>query len=100
MATFKVGQRVRVMRQTNAIRDGVLAGREGVIVLKGGHGSLTDRDWTVELPGTLNSRGTSVWCFNSDQLAPLTDPKADAFIEQVKRWKPEPEPVKRELNVS
>ena len=25
-----------------------------------------------------------------EHIAPLTDPTADAFIEQVKRWKPEP----------
>jgi hypothetical protein len=28
--------------------------------------------------------------FPSYWLAPLTDPKADAFIESVKKWKPEP----------
>jgi hypothetical protein len=42
------------------------------------------------------------WLWHAHELAPLTDPKADEFIERVKKWKPEPEIVapKQPVNVA
>jgi hypothetical protein len=44
----------------------------------------------VELDRPCN--GESAWWFAPEALAPLTDPKADAFIEGIKKLKPYEEP--------
>jgi hypothetical protein len=102
MATFKVGQRVRVRRDAApapnttardyeiANKNGPAGGKEGVIV------SIPASGATAECSVLLDDYPPSPYLDGSYaamfyQLEPLTDPKADEFIEQVKRWKPEPE---------
>ncbi len=94
MATFKVGDKVRVVRSDFA-RWSYLVGMEGVVVRPGSYW-----DWIVSIPGaprleTLSDLGDA-FGFYSHELAPLTDPGADAYIERVKSWKPEPVEVARE----
>jgi hypothetical protein len=74
MATFKVGQRVRILKWWHG---------EGTIMRR------PDPDFWAVLSDT---KGREVG-FLDCELAPLTDPKADEFIERVKKWKPEPEIV-------
>lgn len=98
MATFKVGQRVRVANPHPARE--AMRGLEGVVNRIGVHGYA----WAATIHGAdaamaraghifLSSSSTDSWAFYEGELAPLTDPKADAFIEQIKRLKPEPESV-------
>lgn len=86
MAIFRVGQRVRIISAepgSDADRDGIV-GREGTITSIPGVTLFgTPHDCSLEIEGyeyTLNS--------DFRQLAPLTDPKADEFIERVKGWGP------------
>lgn len=89
MATFKVGDRVRIKRhipgriQPSCVR---FLGAEATIV--GGH--YWQWDWELDLVDP--SSGEHVGAM-SGALEPLADTKADAFIERVKSWKPEPAPV-------
>lgn len=96
MAAFNVGQRVRIVESPPASWLGewfmtqVLRlpeapesiGCEGVIV--GRYTGLASLwlHWEVAV-------GRDRLYCSSDGLRPLTDPKADAFIERVKSWKPE-----------
>ena len=76
MATFKVGQRVRIVYSKWG-----LEGRETII-----HripSLRADSDCDFFLDGER-------WAANFSSLAPLTDPGADAFIERIKKLKPEP----------
>ena len=88
MATFKVGQRVKVI----AISPGdwgtkCRVGDEGIVVaprypMKFGH------EWCVYI-----ERLQHEYEFYSYELAPLTDPKADEFIERIKKMKVYDEPT-------
>lgn len=88
MATFKVGQRVRVVAPISDV-----CGAEGVIVRAWptpAAGRYDDRragaSWNVHIHG--NPCGQLR--FFDDELAPLTDPKADQFIESLKKLANEP----------
>lgn len=91
MATFKVNDRVRVkMVEPNQGADHVL-GLEGTITARRPafitHGCI----WAVAIDGvTCGARDDGCFVFDDCHLAPLTDPAADAFLESVKSWKPEP----------
>jgi hypothetical protein len=98
MATFKVGQRVKVVSVEGAITQADLEalGKEGVIVALGpvrcgGILSSIDREYNVRLEGVSV---TPNYGFDACHLAPLTDPKADAFIERIKNLKPYEEPTR------
>jgi hypothetical protein len=88
MATFKVGDRVRVVAVDGTATDALIVpiGAEGVVMDAGG-------DWCwqygVELPGHMPSRG-GLWGFNAEHLAPLTDRGADAFMERLRNLGREP----------
>lgn len=92
MAAFKVGQRVRVIvayfHPENMGREGVIAGGLGLHA----YSPFTEKGrptYLVDLLGYPHPiHGT--WTALPEQLAPLTDPAADAFLETVKSWKPEP----------
>jgi hypothetical protein len=99
MATFKVGQRVRKVAYRQLLHEPhavvVPIGAEGVIRgFYDGFGGL----WLVEYPGYSPSRhhiecGFGPYFYNeAQQLTPLTDPHADAFIEGIKKLKPYEEP--------
>lgn len=87
MATFKVGQRVKYV---SGILPHVPVGTEGTILGFSALGPV-DVDFTPVIAAPL--RGTTIAHVFSTSIVPLTDPKADAFIERVKSWKPEPAPV-------
>lgn len=91
MAIFRVGQRVRFTGKTSDFLGGlglqVKAGDCGTIIHKDPRGW---RDWSVQFDGLPRWVGADNW-----QLAPLTDPKADEFIESVKKWGPLHEEPKR-----
>lgn len=87
MTAFKVGQRVRI--ETPSYRE--CHGKEGIIV----------RAWpTPEFERVPDNRAGASWnvlvdgdgCdalrYFDDELRPLTDPAADAFIAKVKLWGP------------
>lgn len=83
MATFKVGQRVRIIGLFPATETRTLLGKEGTIVTTyisriGTHG------WAVSVDGmhNPNMEGGRFFFINS-QLAPLTDPGFDAFMQSV-----------------
>lgn len=100
MATFKVGQRVRITDISN--RDlcpnfaADVIGRHGVIEEERPSGDYFNR-WVVRYYGPpardANEFGPNRAAFRSCDLAPLTDPKADEFIESLKKLKPYEEPV-------
>lgn len=98
MANFKVGQRVRVIEPRS-----IHYGKEGSVMgfstgpffsnINGGafmHGPF----YRVRIDGygELTRNGRRL-CFPPHSLAPLTDPKADAFIESLKKLAREPQPV-------
>jgi hypothetical protein len=97
MATFKVGQRVRVIAHygDEPAPKGGWIGREGIVIARRWRGIFSGWRWYLNLGGFE-------WYFHDAELAPLTDPKADEFIEAVKKWKPEPEIVapKQPVNVA
>lgn len=84
MATFRKGQKVRVIGHVLEPGNMDFRGREGTV--HGYERGLIHRNLLVRVE--LDHK--SVYCFAECELAPLTDPKADAFLESVKSWKPEP----------
>lgn len=94
MATFKVGDRVRVIAlRPVTFRTRVRVGMQGRIVQAGpvetwgGHMA----EWAVDLDDVWQE----LFGLDSWELAPLTDPKADEFIERIKKLKPYDEPTVR-----
>lgn len=93
---FKIGQRVRfVGGPTKAGRrfydEAKAVGLEGVITRAG-----NIFDWVVRYDSLYYPGGTLLpneGFADSCQLAPLTDPKADEFMERIKNLKPYEEPV-------
>ena len=86
MATFKVGQRVRVIKARHAkeiIGMETTITSEGFVDVWGDFGYRTQWSDANGYPGHL-----------AEHLAPLTDPGADAFIERIKKLAREPQPVK------
>ena len=87
MATFRVGQRVRFAgpysRHVNGPGLRIRVGQAGTIIGKACGVSL--RDWFVLYDGEDAAAISDGW-----QLRPLTDPKADEFIERIKKLEREP----------
>lgn len=84
MAKFKVGQRVRVIAHYGHRRDapyGGWVGQEGTIIARRWLGIFSGWSWFLNLGGFE-------WHFHDAELAPLTDPKAGAFLESIRRLKP------------
>ena len=83
MANFKIGDRVRIKDHPN-----ILAQHRGAETTITGpsfsHPWIAGPCWPV-----------ACYAFGAAEsvLVPLTDPKADEFIERVRKWKPEPEVV-------
>lgn len=104
MATFKVGQRVKKIAKHDGggkafqwpIR--VPLGALGTVIkglslVEPINGLRPELVYTVAFDGIHSGYGLGGYSCAPHTLAPLTDPKADEFIERVKKWKPEPEPV-------
>jgi hypothetical protein len=90
MATFRVGQRVRVVSMSPGVRDdsrGRMIGAEGVIARRADD---IRWDWVVDLPAVPGRAGYGMtateWYADSGMLAPLTDPRASEFIEDMERF--------------
>jgi hypothetical protein len=92
MATFKVGQRVKVIRSQGFIPKAV--GREATIIAIEPNRRCSAAHY-IAIDGlpcdSLIVIGATGWAY-PDQLAPLTDPRADAFIESLKKLSREPQP--------
>ena len=85
MATFKVGQRVRVVCETGPDDCSHLIGRETTILridTSDPDGCIYDVIFDGQIIG-----------FRAAELAPLTDPDAEKFIERIKRMEREPRPL-------
>lgn len=82
MATFFVGQRVRVVRGDSGSHERRLPnGAQGVIVQRG-----SAVDWRVRFPGHRNARiGGDLFPMYSHELEPILDQKHEACDEQFKR---------------
>lgn len=87
MANFNVGQRVRLVRNAGSYRLRLeYVNREGAFVR---YRATALFDCTVRFDGD----DCDMNCF-SESLVPLSDPKADEFIERIKSMKPYEEPVR------
>lgn len=83
MATFKVGQRVRSLPGTKL--DWIDTGTVHYV-------DPTDsvHPYQVRTDHAHCANDDLLWWHRACELAPLTDPKADAFIESLKRLEREP----------
>lgn len=95
MATFRVRQRVRVVGLVFDAMDNDRAapavGMTGA-VLHVGSGPMP---YLVSIDGgPLNAGGKPEWRFADYELAPITDPLAERFVESLKRLAREPMPQK------
>lgn len=92
VATFKVGQRVRIT--TDGGLPQCKAGAEGTIKTLN---LRTEAPWgmchAVVVDGVHSWHVSGCWCIPIIFLAPLTDPKTDAFIESLKKLGREPKPL-------
>lgn len=89
MATFRVGQRVRII---GACAYPEWIGCEVTILgLPGSEPAFPDAYSFTRPSGDFDPPGRSYSAL-PHRLAPLTDPKADAFIESIKRLGREPQP--------
>ena len=95
MATFKVGQRVKIVSLAGwdpGETGGPPLGAEGIVV------EVDCGCWRyiVDMPGYLHQptdmEQQTHWGFDGPELAPLTDPGADAFLERIRKLKPYDEP--------
>lgn len=86
MATFKASDRARIRKDAEIVqpscRDAL--GTEVTLLRYYGFSTRLGTEWVV----TTLALGTLI--VPEVYLEPLTDPKADAFLESVKSWKPEP----------
>jgi len=88
MAIFKVGDKARIVNAYPA--HAKWNGAEVTIIGLPG----CDPDWPgqYQIDGPMVRGPWNHWFAGPEQLAPLTDPKADEFIENIKRLKPYEEP--------
>ena len=84
MATFKVGQRVRVrMQKLGSIElYGSIVGCEATIT------SVPAKNGKLDCTAEVDGNGS--WELFFHNLSPLTDPAADQFIERIKKLGREP----------
>lgn len=99
MATFTVGQRVRIVK---TYHDHSFKGREATIIATNQSGfSRYTGEWcegyyhlNVDGIGPRGDTGLRL-CVAGEQLAPLTDPKAEQFLASIRKLKPLHEEPKR-----
>lgn len=85
MATFKVGQRVRIIAGHGLELPCI--GQEGTVVGDAGPSGL----YEVLVDGVALPAEADSWLWFANELAPLTDPGADAFLESIRKMKPGPD---------
>jgi hypothetical protein len=92
---FKVGQRVKRIRNPEPSSIGPPVAAEGVVTRTD---SLVwvkfDQPYPWFSGGNIRDYGCEL-----GTIAPLTDPQADAFIERIKKLKPYDEPVVKPVTV-
>lgn len=94
MANFRVGQRVRVVaHQPLGLGDSYHVGKEGFV------DSVDPAAKEYSVAVLLDGQHAPLW-FRCSELRPLTDPKAEAFVERLKKLAREPAPVEREAVTS
>lgn len=90
MATFKVGQRVRIVAlHPYTGPRAVAVGMTGTVIAHNpdypvAGGWITE--WAVDVDEVSSQMGG--FHFRACDLAPLTDPKADAFLESIRKLQP------------
>ena len=94
MATFKVGQRVKKVEDVHPLD--VRGPRASVYVPNGAVGTVTATsadfgDYLVRYDRYPSSHSSGTFAALSYQLAPLTDPRAEQFIESLKKLGREPQ---------
>ena len=94
MANYKPGQRVRIVQALPPVTSVYIGPHAPETV--GHEGTLIERyqgpgpwHWNMHVDGF----GWRVLSVQECEIAPLTDPKADEFIERIKNLKPLDEPV-------
>lgn len=102
MATFKVGDRVRIVN--SRCGKSIWIGKEGAIwkiepggwcrmmIARGMPPDAMAYSVCIDGVGELSPKGFEI-AFEAHNLAPLSDPKADEFVERIRKMKPEPEIV-------
>jgi hypothetical protein len=82
MATFKVGQRVRIVAQGDDSQRlwGRVIGREGVVVL------LVHPRYHDKLAVRIDGDAHEYWGFRASSLAPLTDPGCESFLQAMRDY--------------
>lgn len=99
MAIFKVGQRVRIVRGSKSGRGPSCVGREATIIdyvaqIRYVSGEVKEAYFlAIDGIGTHNPVHGDPYAAEGSWLAPLTDPKADEFIERLKKLEREPQPL-------
>ena len=92
MASFKVGQRVRITIPGDGVKPvyGFIpsAHKCGIVVQ-----SCQAPFYRVSVFGVLSPPGMSGWAVHSDNLRPAQPPRTDALIERIKKLEPLREPV-------
>ena len=92
MANFKVGQRVRIIKSVGGRHDGVEATILTPLRMERSRacGFHAAHRIAIDGVGSFNPVTGLPWGEPPEWLAPLTDPKADAFIESLKKLAREP----------
>jgi len=99
MATFKVGQRVRVIRTKlhpeTLWREATVIGALRIGLSSDGSNYM---GYPIDIDGfgTVNRLGGKIIA-EPTWIAPLTDPAADAFLESIRKMKPYDEPKVEKL---
>jgi hypothetical protein len=85
MATFKVGDRVRIVNPLAGYEH--FRGEEGVIERQSRYPGW---NWEVRcdraLVGKFGRSPLSLWSFRDFEIAPLTHPRADEFVADMERF--------------
>lgn len=88
MATFRVGQRVRIIGPD--VRPEFRMAEAIYISHTPMPNDTVPVDCQIEVPGHINPRGNCIYNARRGCLTPLTDPNADAFMERLKKLGREP----------
>ena len=90
MATFKIGQRVRIVAAPDMYYKEVVGDEVVILGLPGGVLDFPN-NYEISRPPSLRANAVGLaYLASPHHLAPLTDPKADEFIARLERLGREP----------